>query len=176
MSKIFRKVNQSDLKQLTKLYKKSTSVKNGLARTPQEITKKYMQETLEKTLQNGLGIVIEEESSKNLIGALLSFKFEAKAFRHTLGNMTMAIDPSHLGKGLGKQIFLNFLQEVRQNRPEIFRVELNVRQNNPYAIKIYEEVGFKLEGIMKNRILDDQGNLSDDSFMAWVNPMFKKAE
>ncbi len=167
-----RKVKKLDLEQLVELYKKSAAIKEGLARNPNEITPEYMNEILKKTLNGGLGILIEDENHK-IVGAMLSFQHGPEAFKHTLGNMTMAVDPNYFGKGLGKRIFVDFVTELAKNRPDIARAELQVRQNNQLAIKIYESVGFVIEGVQKNRILDAQGRLSSDVMMAWYNPNFK---
>ncbi len=168
-----RKVEIQDFLEIFNLYKKSAAVNDGLARNPNEITKKYIDEIVEKAVNNGLGIVILNQENQ-IIGSLLSYKFEPKTFCHTLGNMTLAVDPQYFGQKIGKKLFVAFTDEVKKNHPEILRVELNVRASNQRAVKIYEEVGFVLEGIMKNRLLDSSGELSDDSFMAWMNPNFKK--
>ena len=172
MNFTIRKITKSDTTELLTLYKKSAAVPEGLARTPDEISEKYIAEITEKSINGGLGIVIEN-ADKTLIGALLSFKHDPKVFKHTLGNMTMAVDPAYFGNGFGKKLFIAFTSEVRQNRPDIARVELNVRQSNKLGIAIYESVGFKMEGVQKNRVLDSNGQLADDTMMAWFNPGFK---
>lgn len=168
-----RKVEIHDFLEIFNLYKKSAIVKDGLARNLEEITEKFIHEILEKAVNNGLGIVILNQENK-IIGSLLSSKFEPRTFCHTLGNMSLAVDPQYFGQKIGKKLFVAFTEEIKENHPEILRVELNVRVVNQRAVKIYEEVGFVLEGIMKNRLLDFDGELSDDSFMAWMNPNFKK--
>lgn len=167
-----RKVTKLDITKLIELYKKSATIPEGLARTTKEITPKYIKEVVTKSINGGLGIVIET-ADKSLVGALLSFKHDPEVFKHTLGNMSMAVDPEYFGNGFGKKLFIAFTDEVCQNRSDIARVELNVRQTNKLGIKIYESVGFKVEGIQKNRVLDSKNNLADDTMMAWFNPNFK---
>ncbi len=172
MSFSTRKIKKSDLSELVALYKKSATIKEGLARTPQEITKEYIGEIIDKATKDGLGLVITDENKK-ITACLISYKLEPKAFKHTLGNMSLAVDPSYFGQGLGKKIFRDFVDEVRQNRPDIARVELNVRESNKLGIKIYQSVGFVIEGVQKNRILDAEGKLSDDMIMGWMNSGFR---
>jgi len=172
MKFIVRKIAVSDVKSLVALDKKSARIQEGIARTENEITEKYIEEVIDKSINGGLGLVIEDENGE-LRGALTSFKFIPSTFRHTLGNMTLVVDPDCFGNGLGKKLFTAFTQEIANNRPDIARAELNVRQTNKLAISIYESVGFVVEGIQKNRLLDSEGKLSDDTMMAWLNPNFK---
>lgn len=167
-----RKVTKLDIAQLITLYKKSAIVPEGLARVAEEITPKYIEEVVTKSINGGLGIVIET-AEKTLVGALLSFKHDPEVFKHTLGNMSMAVDPKYFGNGFGKKLFVAYIDEILRSRSDIARVELNVRQTNKLGIKIYESVGFKVEGIQKNRVLDSKGNLADDTMMAFLNPNFK---
>lgn len=167
-----RKIKESDLKQLVTLYKKSAGVKDGLARTPDEITVEYMSDILKKTLNGGVGLLIAD--GEKIIACLVSYKYGIDALKHTLGNMSLAVDPDYFGQGLGKKIFEVYVDEVSQNRSDIARVELHARQSNELGIKIYQSVGFVIEGVQRNRILDSHGNLSNDVVMAWLNEGFKR--
>ncbi len=167
-----RKIKELDLEKLVLLYKKSAAVSDGLARSPDEITKEYMADVVTKTIKDGLGLAIENENGE-IVACLISFKYGIKSLKHTLGNMSLAVDPAYFGKGLGKKIFQDYVNEIAQNRPDIARVELHARESNELGIKIYKSVGFELEGVHRNRILDSQGKLSSDVVMSWLNEGFK---
>lgn len=60
----------------------------------------------------------------------------ARFCRILLGN------PAYRGKGIGEQTVLAMLQHAFSD-PGLQRVELNVFENNPGAIRCYEKCGFK---------------------------------
>ena len=64
-------------------------------------------------------------------------------------------------------MFTQLLKEVKNNRPNILRVELIVRESNKHAVKFYESLGFKREGKLENRIRSVEGGFEADIFMAW---------
>jgi putative acetyltransferase len=88
------------------------------------------------------------------------------------GNLTIVVDQDFHGQGVGKKLFSYLLQEIEKNHSEILRVELMTRSSNKAGQRLYESLGFKFEGVMKNRILNSEGQLEDDLMMAWMNPNF----
>jgi putative acetyltransferase len=166
-----RKGDKKDLEKIYQLYKKTASSPEGLARTPEEISQELVANFIEKSLENGLIFVVE--NSEKIIAEIHTYKNEPKCFQPSLSNLIIAIDPDFQGRGLGKKIFSHLLEEIKNNHRKIARVELFARQKNLRAIKLYQSLGFEIEGILKNRILDSAGNLSDDTIMAWHNPNFE---
>ena len=164
--------NKSDIEQIFKLYLATATIKDGLARTVQEISLKYITDFVKNSLKTGLIFVVENEVNQ-LIAEIHCYKHEPKCFEHTLGNMTLAVHPDFIGQGWGKKIFSHLLEEVKNSHPEIVRVELFTRQNNQKAIKLYQSLGFVVEGICRKRILDGNGKLDDDTMMSWINPNFQ---
>lgn len=84
------------------------------------------------------------------------------------------MDNEYQGKGLGKIFFETVLDYIMENRNDIFRVELIARESNTKAIKLYEDIGFKIEGRLVNRIKNNENNFEADIPMAWFNPNFKQ--
>ena len=78
--------------------------------------------------------------------------------------------PKFHGQGLGRKIFTHLLEEIKNHHPEIVRVELFVRSNNPKAIALYQKLGFEIEGYLKCRTSSSSGSLESDVIMAWINP------
>jgi RimJ/RimL family protein N-acetyltransferase len=66
------------------------------------------------------------------------------------------------------------LDEIKNNHPEIVRVELFCRANNQQATALYQKLGFVVEGYLKNCILDSQGQLESNTIMGWINPNYQK--
>jgi len=165
-----RQANKSDISQLLELYRSVAETKNGIARTPKEISKKTIKEFVKNSLKKGLIFVIEND--KKLIAEIHCYKYEPACFKHVLANLTLVVHPDFQGQGLGKKIFSHLLLEITKNHREIARVELFVRQSNHHGIMLYKSLGFEIEGICKNRILDADGNLDGDTMMAWMRPEF----
>ncbi len=169
-----RKATKSDLEKITELHLGAAETANGIARTPAEINSNYVADFLNNALAKGLIFVAENpQDPQKLIAEIHCYKFDPACFQHTLGNLTVVVHPDFQGQGWGKKIFARLLAEIQNHHPEIARVELFTRQNNPHGIKLYQSLGFKIEGICKNRILNAAGELGNDTMMAWLNPSYQ---
>ena len=164
-----RPVRKTDINALVALHQKTAAFPDGVARKPHEISKKGISSFVNSAMKSGLCFVAENpENPKELIAEIHCFKHEPQVFKHTLGNLTIVVDPSFHGRGLGKKIFSHLIEEVKNNHPEIIRVELSVRENNPRAQKLYQSLGFEIEGVMRKRILSADGKLTGDVMMSWL--------
>lgn len=167
-----RKAEASDAKEIFELYIKTAAARNALARTPQEIFLKDVENSIAESLQNGLIFVGEEE--QKIIAEIHCYRNFPLSFKHCLSNTTLVVDPYFQGRGYGKKIFSHLLDDIKNHHNNIVRVELFCREKNFRAIKLYQALGFEIEGVCKNRILDAEGNLDSDIVMAWFNPYFRK--
>jgi putative acetyltransferase len=137
------------------------------------IFEKDVEEFVTNALQNGFCFVVENpKNSAEIIAEIHCSKHFPAAFKHTIGNLTIVVDQDFHGQGVGKKLFSYLLQEIEKNHSEILRVELMTRSSNKAGQRLYESLGFKFEGVMKNRILNSEGQLEDDLMMAWMNPNF----
>lgn len=168
---IVRKGTPADFQELKALYKRVASIPGGLARTADEITDEYITKILNNSTNNG--IIYVSEYNGHLIGSVIKYKLEPKVFSHILSEGSILVDPKFQGIGVGSTIFNALLNDVKNNHPEILRVELIARESNP-AIKLYERLGFKKEGRFESRIIGVDGTLEADIPMAWFNPNFKQ--
>lgn len=166
---IIRQANKSDISAITKLNRRAAETPNGVARTPAEIDEESVGIFVENALKKGLIFVAENPSnSQELIAEIHCWKHDPLCFKHVFGNLTIVVHPDFQGRGVGRKIFSHLLDEVRNNHPEIVRVELTVRQNNVGAQKLYKSLGFEIEGVMRKRILDADGKLGGDLMMGLV--------
>lgn len=163
---MIRAATLSDLNLIAKLYQAVAVIPGGIARQADEITWEYVENNLSKSLQNGICLVAEEDNQ--VVAEIHSFKLVPKVFDHVLSELTIVVHPDCQGKGIGKDIFTAFLQEVKTNRPEIIRVELIARESNEKAINFYQKIGFRIEGKLENRISNPDGTFESDIPMAWV--------
>jgi RimJ/RimL family protein N-acetyltransferase len=170
-----RKAVINDFEKIFELYNLVSKTMVGLARTEDEITKGYVKNFIEKSLQNGIEFVIEDKfNNDKIIAEIHCHKLEPSVFAHVLSELTIAVDTSYQGIGLGKKLFQTLLDYIMGNRDDVFRVELIARESNTKAIKLYENLGFKIEGRLENRIKNNAGFFEAYIPMAWLNPNFKK--
>ena len=163
---IYRKAAETDFAGIKELYKKTAEQKNGISRTPEEITDDFISKVLYDSLKTGLIMVSETDGI--ITGAVNALRFEQECFSHVLSDLTFVIHPYHQGKGAGKALFGTFLQEIDEKMPEITRIELFVRDNNKKAQRLYKSFGFEKEGLLKHRIKNADGIPEADVIMARV--------
>ena len=172
---IFRKATIKDTADIFRLYKLQSKTNSGLARDESEITRKYVEEFTLRSLKTSTQFVVVDASKENAIaGEIHCYKLEPKVFNHILSNLTIVISPEYQRKGLGKKLFETLLSNISNNRADILRVELIVRESNQNAIKLYESLGFKAEGRFEKRIRSAKNQLEADIPMAWFNPKFRR--
>ncbi len=170
---LIRQANKSDIPSLIKLYRFAAKTKNGIARQPQEISEVFVKNFVKNSLKKGLIFVAENpKNPEELIAEIHCYKHDPLCFKHVFGNLILVVSPSFQGRGLGKKIFSHLLAKTIKNHHEIARIELFVRQNNLRAVKLYQDLGFVVEGIFRNRVLNAEGKLDADIMMAWFNPAF----
>ena len=170
-----RQANSDDLNKIYALYKKVASATTGLARSKDEITEQYIQSFMKNSSDSGVGLVIDNpESSNEIIAEIHCYKLVPKTFSHVLSELTIAVDPDHQGKGIGRMIFTHLLDLIKHNRPDVLRVELISRETNLKAISFYKSLGFNQEGRFENRIRSNETEFEADIPMAWFNPNFNK--
>ncbi|HBN6702617.1 TPA: GNAT family N-acetyltransferase [Elizabethkingia anophelis] len=169
-----RKAVIEDLDKIFDLYKLVSKTIGGLARTENEITKDYVKNFIEKSLRTGIQFVIVDKLlPEKIMGEIHCYKLEPSVFVHVLSELTIAVDIKYQDRGLGRKLFQTLFDFILVNRNDIFRLELIARESNSRAIKLYEKLGFKIEGRFENRIKTDENLFEADIPMAWFNPNFK---
>ena len=169
-----RRANSGDIKGIHALYKKVATATTGLARSGDEITEQYIHEVIKNSSDSGIELVIENpENSNQIIAELHCYKLVPKTFSHVLSELTIAVDPDFQGKGIGRMIFTHLLDLIKNDRPDVLRVELISRETNLKAISFYESLGFKREGKLEKRIKGEANEFEADIPMGWFNPNYK---
>jgi ribosomal protein S18 acetylase RimI-like enzyme len=140
-----RKATTDDFKGVGELYRAVAKTVGGIARNESEITDEYVRSIIDSSLKKGMMIVAEARGGK-LCGVVHAYKPGIAAFSHVFSDLTIAVHPKFQGKGVGRMIFSAFLDEIKQRRPDILRVELIVRESNLRGLLLYETLGFVREG------------------------------
>ena len=89
-------------------------------------------------------------------------------FSHVLTDLTVAVHPDWQGKGLGSLLFGALIEAAREMTPRITRIELMAREGNTGAIRLYQRLGFKIEGRFAGRVHLPDGTIEDDIAMAML--------
>jgi ribosomal protein S18 acetylase RimI-like enzyme len=169
---VTRKATQKDVAQILELYQKVSLEVGGLARTFDEISKSYVENFTQKSIQSGVQWVIEDTKDEQIIAEIHCYQLDPKVF----SELTIAVAPQYQGKGLGRIIFQALLEEIFLQRKDILRVELIARESNTKAIEFYQKLGFVIEGRFERRIQSQHINhkqpFEADLPMAWFNENF----
>jgi RimJ/RimL family protein N-acetyltransferase len=111
---------------------------------------------------NGTILLIEDE---NEIGGFLAAQGGgANRIRHS-AYIVIGMLKEYRGKKIGTKLFEELEKWTLENN--ITRLELTVVKNNEGAIKLYEKVGFKIEGIKEKSMIID-GNYVDEYYMGKI--------
>ena len=167
-SVLVRPAAAGDRDSIYALYRKVASEPGGLARLADEVDESYVAGFLSAALERGLSFVAE--LGGDLVGEIHAYAPGIFCFGHVFGDLTIAVDPAAQGAGVGRRLFEQFMQVVRDERPNVRRVELIARESNLRALQFYESLGFVQEGVFHNRIRNLDGTFESDIPMAWNRP------
>lgn len=156
---------EADRPALLELYRAVAAQPGHLARRAEEMDAPYVAAFTAAALGRGVWLLAEDADS--LVGSIHASRPRPQDFQHVLGELTLVVHPRAQGRGLGKALFSGFLEQVRLHEPEIQRVELITRESNVRARKIYEGLGFVVEGRLRGRVQHPDGRMEDDLFYAW---------
>jgi len=157
--------------ELIGLYKDIAENRNGIIRIKDDIDKDYVFGFLTRSINKGL--IIVAVINDKIVGEIHAYTPDIYAFQHLLTDLTIVVDPKFQGKGIGRQLFEEFLRIVKENFHHILRLELYVREHNTQNVKFYESLGFINEGRQKHKIYKSKSEFETPLHMAWFNPDYK---
>ncbi len=157
--------------ELIRLYKDIAEISGGIIRIKNDIDKDYVFGFLTRSINKGL-ILVALINGK-IIGEIHAYTPDIYAFQHLLTDLTIVIDPKYQRKGIGRQLFEEFLRIVKEKFYHILRIELYVREHNTQNVKFYESLGFINEGRQKHKIYKSKSEFETPLHMAWFNPDYK---
>lgn len=157
---------KEDINEIFTLYKEVAAQPGFLARLEGEIDLDYIRDNIDSSINSGLCLITRDSMSNQVIAEIHGYTTDIYCFSHVIGGLTIAVSPNHQGQGLGYKIFNQFIEQIKADKPKVTRIELMVRASNSKATKLYEKLGFHIEGQLKNRILNLDGSKEDDLMMA----------
>ncbi|MBV1908236.1 MAG: GNAT family N-acetyltransferase [Kangiellaceae bacterium] len=155
-----------DIVAIQSLYQKVAALTGGLAREEKEIDEHYISDFVKRSLACGLSFVAVRDSQ--VLGEIHCYSPPESCFSHLLSSLTIAVDPSSQGLGVGRQLFENLMSTVISKMPKILRIELFAKESNRKAIEFYQSLGFRVEGKFESRVKNRQGEFEIDIPMAWL--------
>ncbi len=161
---MIRRARPSDAAKIRDVYR-AAAAQGTLARMPDEVDDAYVADFMHSATD---GVEVVAEVGGKVVGELHAARLSPRQFSHVLGELTVAVHPSQQGKGIGRKLFEEFLRIVREEMPDIDRVELYAWDGNQGAIRLYESLGFKFEGRLPRRVRTDTGEWRDDVIYGWL--------
>ncbi len=138
-----------------------------MLREPDEYdpTLRQLSAEIERLGQHETSRILVAEINQQLVGFLLVRGATLRRLRHS-AVVIMAVLQAHRGQGIARRM----LQETPSWAPPVglSRLELTVDVANHRAIRLYQKLGFRIEGTRRGAI-SLAGQLSDDHVMAFLS-------
>jgi len=158
-----RPTSLADVADLVVLHRAAAEAPGGLARRPDEIDAAYVAAFIAKA--SGSGVAIGAWSDGRLAGEIHASRMGPRQFEHVLTDLTVAVDPAFQGQGVGRRLFEALFAAAAGLTPKIERIELMAREGNAHAVRLYESLGFRIEGRMPGRVRMPDGTADTDLAM-----------
>ncbi len=162
-----RHFKMEDADDLLQLLRSIAAKPGGFVRMEEEISADFVDETLKRSLNGGASFGAIERGSGRLLGVITSRKLALKAFEHVLSSVMIGVHPEFQSRGIGRRLFVDFLEYVTLQRDDIKRIELIARDSNQRQISFYESMGFRREGVFEKRFRRSDGSFEADIPMGW---------
>jgi putative acetyltransferase len=136
----------------------------GLGRLPDEMDLPWMEEALSGALRDGLALGAWD--GPKLVGLIKASRMPSVQFQHVLWDLTVAVAPEAQRRGIAHALFQELLARASAMTPPVERIELVVREGLTHAIRLYERLGFQIEGRFERRFRLSDGTYEADLPMA----------
>ncbi|QUH26098.1 GNAT family N-acetyltransferase [Serpentinicella alkaliphila] len=158
-----REITETDAEKYLKMLISLDNETENMMFEPGErkVTINDMKNRIIDSLSRGSLILVAEQDYE-IVGFLSAERGFANRIKHSAYIVTGILE-NYRGMGIGKQLFLKLDEWAMKNG--ITRLELTVMKHNESAMKLYENKGFKIEGI-KERSLVINGKYIDEFYMA----------
>ena len=117
-----------------------------------------------RTIHDSRSLLLVVEDDEEIVGFLLSQRKSIKRIGHS-AYIVIGLLKDYRGKKIGLKLFEE-LEKWALNY-NVTRLELTVMQHNKSAIKLYEKVGFKIEGLKENSLIID-GKYVNEYYMGKI--------
>jgi RimJ/RimL family protein N-acetyltransferase len=160
---IIRKIEIKDSERFLNMLKQLDNETNHMMFEPGERKTTIEEMELEITnIHDSKSLLLVAEDNGEIVGFLSSERGFAKRIRHR-AYIVVGILKDYWGRKIGVQLFEELEKWALGNT--VTRLELTVMQHNEGAIRLYEKMGFKKEGLKENSMIVD-GKYVNEYYMA----------
>lgn len=109
-------------------------------------------------------------STNQIVGCMGCFQEKLTKMRHRGTICSVYVRSENRGLGIGRALLETIIQFVKENKPEIIQLHLQVGVLNEPALKLYQLVGFKIYGTEPRSLLKeiDEGLEYIDDYLMWL--------
>jgi putative acetyltransferase len=161
-----RSTTAADAPAILALHIAAASRGGGLAREPDEMDLAGIEAALARPFLNG--VALSAWDGQAIAGEIHASRLGPRQFAHNLTDLTVAVHPDFQGRGVGAALFETLFAVAATLSPKIERIELMCREGNLGAVRLYQRLGFVIEGRFPRRVRLKDGTLDDDLAMAKV--------
>jgi putative acetyltransferase len=158
-----RSTTPADAPAILDLHIAAASRGGGLAREPDEMNLAAIEGALARPFRNGVALTAWIDGV--LAGEIHASRLGPRQFDHNLTDLTVAVHPDGQGRGIGAALFEAMFAEAAKLTPAIERIELFCREGNEPAVRLYQRLGFVIEGRFPRRVRLSDGTVEDDLAM-----------
>jgi putative acetyltransferase len=119
--------------------------------------------SLAKPFVNGVALIALIDG--RAAGEIHASRLGPRQFDHNLTDLTVAVHPDFQGRGVGAALFEALFAAAAMLTPAVERVELLCREGNTGALRLYQRLGFEIEGRFPRRVRLSDGTVEDDLAM-----------
>jgi ribosomal protein S18 acetylase RimI-like enzyme len=158
-----RPTTLADAPAILALHIAAASRGGGLSREADEMSLEPIQAALAKA--RATGVALSAWSDGAIAGEIHASRLGPRQFDNSLTELTVAVHPHFQGQGVGAALFEALFAEARK-LVGLTRVELMCREGNHRAVRLYQRLGFAIEGRFVRRVVLADGTVEDDLAMA----------
>ncbi len=158
-----RPTTPADAPAILEVHRAAAGRGGGLAREPDEMDLAGIEASLARPFLNGVALIAFVDG--RAAGEIHASRLGPRQFAHNLTDLTVAVHPDCQGRGVGAALFEALFAEAARLSPAVERVELLCREGNTGALRLYEKLGFVIEGRFPRRVRLADGTVEDDLAM-----------
>ena len=169
----YRIAEPRDKKQIHLLYT-SVLAAGAIVQFPNANEESFIENIINNSLANGLIIVGEHpQDASSIVAVIHASRSIFICTKHVFDHFQLLVHPEFRGRKIGRTILSIFLEEVITQYADIGKIEARVQERNSAAIRLFQSLGFVIEGRLEMKIKNSQDQYEAEIVLSWQNPAFE---